>query len=405
MKVVAIIMTYNEKENVGPQMDAWLKIAKENPKYQFEVLIVDGNSPDGTGEIVKKHHQKHENIKLLSGPRMGYGKELVKGYKYAIEELKADIVIPIDVDFQWDPFLTPKLLKKIDEGYDVVVASRGVPGGEDHFTLFRKLTHWASDTLLAYYWAGIKEVKDHAGAFKAIRVKGILDQVQFKNLDVVGFVVQMKTIYELSKTKAKFYEVPAIYGLRKAGEPTTVGLKSLPRFFKYIFEYFIVATKVRIERSQQVIKFGIVGFIGFIVNTIGLELFVLFGLRPSISGMLGAEMAIVSNFILNNFWTFAAKKIVSLRKTPIKFLQFNLTSVGAIIIQGVTIEAGTLVFGNLMNNLFSGLLTPLFGDNGYRFFFIIGIGFGMIWNYFAYTTFIWKTRKSKLFGWLQKRLG
>ena len=121
--------------------------------------------------------------------------------------------------------------------------------------------------------------------------------------------------------------------------------------------------------------------------------------------MLGAELAIISNFTLNNFWTFAAKKIVTLRKTPIKFLQFNLTSVGAIIIQGATIELGTLIFGNLMNNLFSGSLAPLFGDNGYRFFYIMGIGFGMIWNYFAYTTFIWKTRKSKLFGWLQKRLG
>jgi dolichol-phosphate mannosyltransferase len=405
MKVVVLIMTYNEKENVGPMMDAWLKIAKENPKYQFEVLIIDANSPDGTGKIVEKYHQQHENIKLLSGPRMGYGKDLVKGYKYAMEELKADIVLPIDADFQWDPFLTPKLLEKIDEGYDVVVASRSVPGGKDNFNLFRKLTHWASDVLLAYYWAGIKEVKDHAGAFKAIRVKGILDQVQLEKLDVTGFVVQMKTIYELSKTKAKFYEVPAIYGLRKAGEATTVGLKSLPRFLKYVFEYAVVATKIRIERSQQIIKFGIVGFIGFIVNTVGLEVFVFLGIRPSISGMLGAELAIISNFILNNFWTFAAKKIVTLRKAPIKFIQFNLTSVGAVLIQGITIELGTRILGSLMNTLFSGFFVPLFGNEGYRFFYIMGVGLGMIWNYFAYTTFIWKTRQSKLFGWLQKRLG
>ncbi len=121
--------------------------------------------------------------------------------------------------------------------------------------------------------------------------------------------------------------------------------------------------------------------------------------------MMGAELAIISNFILNNFWTFAAKKIVSLRKAPIKFLQFNLTSIGAVLIQGTTIELGTLLFGGLMNSLFSGFLTPFWGNNGYRFFYIMGIGFGLIWNYFAYTTFIWKTRQSKLFGWLQKRLG
>lgn len=388
MKVVAIIMTYNEKENVGPMMDAWLKIAKENPKYQFEVLIVDANSPDGTGEIVKKYHQQHENIKLLSGPRMGYGKDLVKGYKYAMEEMKADVLVPIDADFQWDPFLTPKLLKKIDEGYDVVVASRGVPGGKDDFGLFRKLTHWVSDTLLAYYWAGIKEVKDHAGAFKAIRVKGILDQVQLERLDVVGFVVQMKSIYELSKTKARFYEIPAVYGLRKAGAPTTVGLKSLPRFFKYIFEFFLVATKIRIERSQQFFKFAIVGFIGFIINALGLEIFYRFGLPPGPAAAIGAELAIISNFILNNFWTFAQKKITEPGRMIFKFFQFNLTSLGAVLIQGVVV----------------GLLAFLFGDQWRQIYLMIAVGFFVIpYNYFMYTAFIWKTRKLPFLSKLQKK--
>ena len=110
-KVVVIIPTYNEKENVGPMIEAWFKIARENPKYEFEVVVVDDNSPDGTGKIVEKYQKKHAKVHLVSGPRFGYGKALLKGYRHAMEKLKADIVLPIDVDFQWDPFLAPKLLE------------------------------------------------------------------------------------------------------------------------------------------------------------------------------------------------------------------------------------------------------------------------------------------------------
>ncbi len=401
MRVVNLLSTYNERENIGPMIEYLDDLDKKLKKHEFVNLVVDSHSPDGTGDLVRKMMKTRKNLHLLETPR-GLGISLIQGYKYAMKKLKADIVIPNDVDFQWHPKYIPQMLEKIEEGYDVVVPSRHVPGGKDNFDAFRKLTHFVSNTLVNHYWAGIREVKDLAGNFKAIRVKGILEKVNLNKLDVRGYVIQPTMIYELSKTGAKFCEIPAVYGERRAGK-TKVGVNI--QFIKDVIETVLNATKIRIERSQQVIKFAIVGFIGFIVNTVGLELFVFLGIRPSISGMMGAELAIISNFILNNFWTFAAKKIVSLRKAPIKFLQFNLTSIGAVLIQGTTIELGTLLFGGLMNSLFSGFLTPFWGNNGYRFFYIMGIGFGLIWNYFAYTTFIWKTRQSKLFGWLQKRLG
>lgn len=378
MRVTALILTYNEKENIGPMLDAWLKIARENPKYDFEMVVVDDNSPDGTGEIATDYTKKHKNIHLVSGPRQGYGKALLRGLRYCMDEVKADVVIPIDVDFQWDPFITPNLLAKIDEGYDVVVPSRSVPGGKDDFSRFRKLTHWASDTVLAYYLAGIKEVKDHAGSFKAMRVKGHLEKVDLDKLDVVGFVIQMRTIYELSKTGAKFYEIPATYGLRRAGTPTTVGLKSIIWFIKYIIEYAIVAANIRLERSQKFFKFATVGFIGYVINAIGLETFFRLGLGTGIAAALGAELAIISNFILNNRWTFAQDQISGIGKTLLKFVQFNLTSFGAVIIQGLVV----------------GTLSHLFGDHFRQIYLIIAIGLFVIpYNYSMYNLFIWKTWK------------
>lgn len=378
MKVVPIIMTYNEKENIGPMLDAWIKIAKENPKYDFYPLVVDGNSPDGTGDIVREYQKKHKKITLLSGPRLGYGKELSNAYRYSMEKMNADVIIPIDVDFQWDPFMAPKMLQKIDEGYDVVVPSRALPGSKDNFTPFRKLTHYVSDTLLAYYFAGIKEVKDHAGSFKAIRIKGVLDKVNLKNLDVVGFVIQMKTIYELSKTGAKFVELPATYAERRAGVPTTVGMKSIKWFIKYIIEYFINAAKIRVERSRQFFRFCVVGGIGFVINTLGLRFFAESAhWHPAAASAAGAEFAIISNFILNNFWTFQEKKITVPIRMVLKFLQFNLTSVGAIIIQFVVVWLGVKLFGR-----------PL-----YMLYFVIAVSIGLVWNYFMYTHLVWKTKK------------
>lgn len=389
MKVTPIIMTYNEKENIGPMIEAWLKIAKENPKYQFEILNVDGNSPDGTGRITEEYSRKFKNVHLLSGPRRGMGKELIDGYQYAIKRMGADVVIPIDVDFQFDPFLAPKLLEKIDEGYDVVIASRHVVGGEANFDWFRKITHFVSDTLLAYWWAGIKEVKDHAGLFKAIRVKGVLDKVNLNKFDVIGFSVNMKTIYELSKVTSKFYEVPAIFGQRRAGQPTTVGLKSMKWFVKYVLETVSQTTKIRFERSPKLFKFlrfGIVGGIGFVINFVGFRVLkIVFKNLPldislinTFANAIAAEAAIISNFTWNNLWTFAQEKITSFGKLFSKFVQFNLSS----LVNGIMIPSAVI-----------GLLTKLFGDKYSSLYLVVAIfGLTVPLNWVIYNKVIWKKK-------------
>jgi len=376
MRVVHLLATYNEKENIGPMIETLDQIGQKLPQHEFLTLVVDSHSPDGTAAIVKKLAKGRKDLFLLEAPR-GLGISLIKGYQYAMEKLKAEVIIPNDVDFQWDPAYIPALLKKIKEGYDVAVPSRHVPGGSDNFSAFRKLTHWVSNTLMAYYWAGITEVKDHNGNMKAIRVKGILDQVNLKKLDVKGFVIQMTLIYELSKTGAKFCEIPAVYKDRRAGE-TKVGLNL--QFVKDVFEYLKQATKIRLERSQRFVKFGVVGFIGYLVNALGLEVFYRLGLTAGLAAAFGAELAIISNFTLNNLWTFAKEKIAGFSKIIWKFLQFNLTSFGAVIIQWLVV----------------GALARFFGDQWRHFYLVAAIGFFVIpYNYFMYTHVIWRVTGQK----------
>jgi len=384
MRVVHLLSTYNEKENIGKMLDYLLDQAKTLPEYEYVILVADSHSPDGTGEIVKTYAEKNKNIHLLETPR-GLGVSLIAGYKYAVEDLKADIVIPNDVDFQWDPSLIPQMLEKIKEGYDVVVPSRHIAGGNDNFSTFRKITHFFSNTLFNYYWAGIQEVHDLAGNFKAIKVKGILDKVDFENLNVKGFVIQATIIYELSKTGAKFCEIPAVFGERKAGA-TKVGLNA--QFVKDVFETVKNSTRIRMQRSKKFIKFGFVGFIGYLVNASALFLFAsVLHLAEWMSWGFSTELAIISNFTWNNLWTFKENKIEGQSNLIKKFIQFNATSFGALLIQTTVGTLGTTILGEQYRQL----LLP------FIIVFLI-----LPYNYTMYNVFIWKTWKIPFLSKLQK---
>lgn len=388
MRIVNIIPTYNEKENIGLMLQVLQKIGQKYPQDEFLTLVVDANSTDGTQKIVKKFMEKDKNIYLLTGPKRGLGHDLIRGYRYAMENLKADVVIPNDADFQWDPHYIPQLLEKIKNGYDVVVASRHIKGGEaEKWGWFRKLNHWLANDFFAGLVAGVKEVKDHTGCFKAIRVKNHLEKVPLEKLNVKGFVIQNQILYELSKTGAKFAEVPVKFKERKRGV-SKVGFNK--QYLKDIIEWIKSCILIRFDRSKRFLKFATVGFIGYIVNALGLEIFYQLGLSPGPAAALGAELAIISNFTLNNLWTFAEQRISGFKKIIWKFLQFNLSSLGAVAIQGLVV----------------GILAKLFGNQWRQIYLVIAIGFFVIpYNYSMYNIFIWKTWKIPFLKKIQEKIG
>ena len=386
MKVINIIPTYNEKENIGLMLEALVEIAKATPKYEFMTLVVDDDSPDGTSEIVKKHMKKDKSVHLITGPKKGLGYALIRGYQYAMEEMGADVIIPNDCDFSFEPKRIPDLLKKIDEGYDVVVASRHVgKGGTEGWSAFRKLNHWVSNVFFATYVAGIKEVKDHNGNFKAIRIKGVLDKVPLAKLlqgeKVKGFGFQAYILYELSKHTEKFCEVPVIFKFRVRGE-TKIGKKYLKSYLRDIFEYMKLSVIIRLERNQRFFRFAIVGSTGLVIQTTVYYLlgFVFNLVRPSVATIIGGQLAIISNYVLNNLWTFKERKITELGRLLVKFLQFWLTSNFAVLI----IQGGTVRLGEW-------LVVP--GSPFIHLFFFSGLALTIIWNYTIYNKYIWRTSR------------
>ena len=405
MKIVVIIPTYNEAENIGRMLDVLVK--EELPKVtnnKVEILVVDSKSPDGTAIIIKDKMKKYREVNLLETNKGGLGADYVKGMGYAMEKLKADAVMEFDADFQHDPKDIKRLIAAMDKGADHVIGSRYIPGGAipKEWGIHRKIISLFG-SLFARLVLFMFGVHDMTSGFKLTKTE-YLKRVDLKNLYSKYYAYKIQITYELAKLGAGIIEVPIIFYERREGT------SKISR--KDFIDSFMVVVKLRIRDSKRFIKFGIVGVTGFTINAIALEVFARmpfttvladwfsswnttaalnFFQQPSAwAAASAAELAIISNFLFNNYWTFAGKSINDPRRFLWKFSHFNLTSFGAIVIQAVVIGVATLLFGN--NTLVRQLAL------------VIAVGVFIVpYNYTMYNVFIWKTWKVPGLGWLQNR--
>src|SRR3989338_9259601 len=114
-KVVVLLPTFNEKANIRKFTEEVLAQEKNLPGYRVEVLVVDSNSPDGTGEEAKKLAKENSRVHFLEVGR-GLGVALIEGHQYSLKNLKPDVLAQIDADGQVEVDIVPRLVKAIDEG-------------------------------------------------------------------------------------------------------------------------------------------------------------------------------------------------------------------------------------------------------------------------------------------------
>jgi dolichol-phosphate mannosyltransferase len=367
-KAVVVLPTYNEKENIEDIIDLVLVQQKKIKNWDLYVLVSDSDSPDGTGNVVKELSKADTHIDLLNVKERGIGVGLLKGYQYACDEMGADAIIQMDADLQHDAKEIPNFLAQIDAGFNFVQGSRFIPGGKNELEWYRKFFSWSANWV-SRILLGILKVHEFTTSYRAFTSE-LFSRINIDNIPWKGksFVFQPAFLYAVYKAGAKIKEIPIVFVDR------TRGLSKM-QIVKYIIDLLFFCIRVRIFDSKVVIKFAVVGTIGFIINTTGLEFFVALNIHPAISAGLGAEMAIISNFLLNNFWTFKHRKIQN-NKLIYKFFQFNMTSFGAVTIQSMSVWTGTIIFGL----------------NTYRIFYIIGIAIGLFWNYLMYSRVIWSKK-------------
>src|SRR3990172_4816053 len=146
MKIVVILPTYNEKDNIGLIIHALQEQFRKIP-HEMHILVVDDNSPDGTADIVRAACDTFSNLHLITGEKQGLGAAYLRGMTFAINELLADVVMEMDADFSHKPEDVPRLIDAVAGGADFAIGSRYVPGGkipEDWSFLRRMNSRWGN---------------------------------------------------------------------------------------------------------------------------------------------------------------------------------------------------------------------------------------------------------------------
>lgn len=370
MKIVIIIPTYNEAENIGRLIPVLIDEFKRLPQHDFHILIVDGNSPDGTGQVVKNLSAQNPNVHLLlEQKKAGLGAAYVYGFRHAMNEMQSDVIVEMDADFQHDPKDVVRLIEQIDAGADYVLGSRFTKGGSipKEWALKRKFFSWGG-SVFSKAVLMIFNVTDFTTGFKASRVKGFVDKLDLDGILSKGFAYKIDLLYKMHKLGAKIKEIPIAFGLRDRGES-----KMEKGNFK---DSMKVVLLIRWRESQSFIKFLVVGFTGLFTDTFFFNLFRTLLETSRLASAFSGLIAMIVTYTLNNTWSFRDRKITSTART----------------IKSMIIYFGSSYIPIIFRSWLVGFSVKTFGDTALvaNAAFFVGIIIGLVWNFTVYSRIIWR---------------
>jgi dolichol-phosphate mannosyltransferase len=207
-KAVVCLPTYNELENLEPMLRAL-------GDKDVRVLVIDDNSPDGTGELADRLAQELDYVDVLHREHKdGLGPAYLAGFRRALSD-GAELVLEMDCDFSHDPNDVPRLLAAVEGGADLALGSRYVPGGGvRNWGLVRRVIS-AGGSLYARVLLGVK-VRDLTGGFKCYR-RGVLETIDLDAVEAKGYAFQIETTYRVLRAGFKVIEVPITFADREVG--------------------------------------------------------------------------------------------------------------------------------------------------------------------------------------------
>lgn len=334
---VIIVPTYNEAGNIKNLITQLFAVTQTITKWDVHVMVVDSGSPDKTDELVEEMKQDYPKLHLLKTQKEGLGKAYVNGFVHAIEKLNPYVLFEMDADLSHDPKEIPHFLEKIEKGADFVVGSRYIKGGSipSNWGLHRKIFSICGNLVVRLGFMRLK-VTDWTNGFRAIKswvVKASLNHI--KNYS--DYVFQIAFLDHAYNQNAVIKEIPINFIDRTEGESKINSGQYISQMLMYVFTH------------SSFIKFVITGFFGFTVDFAFAYLFInVFHIMKANANMMSAEIAIISNFFVNNFWSFKDRQIgggvLGYLK---KFILFNFVSSGSIIIQGVGLSLLLKFFGDM----------------------------------------------------------
>ena len=231
MKTLIISPTYNEKENI---LELLRQIWQVNPEY--DILIIDDNSPDGTGDIVKNKIKENSNLHIIEREgKLGLGTAYCTGFKWALEN-NYDKIVQMDADLSHNPEDIPRLLEE-SNSFDVIIGSRYVNGVN--------VVNWPMRRLLLSYFANLYAkiiiglpIIDATGGFKCFNSK-VLRAIDLTKIKSEGYSFQIEMNTKSKQNGFSLKEIPIIFVDR------TVGKSKMTK--KIIYEAAWVVLKMRLQ--------------------------------------------------------------------------------------------------------------------------------------------------------------
>ncbi len=332
MRVSIVIPTYNERDNLEELFE---RISNAMKGYDYEIIVVDDDSPDRTWEFAQKLSERYPVKVVRRTDEKGLSSAVIRGFK----ETSGDVFVVMDADLQHPPEKIPELVEAIEKGADIAIASRYIPGGAvKNWYWYRKLISKGAIMIGRLALPKIRDVKDPVSGFFAIKM-GVVDGIE---LNPIGFKILMEILIKGHYNKV--VEVPFTFGLRKAGESKLSG-KTMVKYLKHV--YRLMHWEGELDR---IIKFTLVGLSGVFVNEGFLWAFVNFlGWGKILANIPATELAILNNFTWNDLWTFKDLK----RKPPWRrLLDYHIAALTGALVQWVLYAAlVSLDFNYLISNL------------------------------------------------------
>jgi dolichol-phosphate mannosyltransferase len=349
-----IIPTYNEKDNIVPLIE---RIAQALAGYRYEILLVDDDSKDGTIAVAEGLSARYPVKVIVRRDERGLATAVVHGLKYA----GGQIIGVMDADLQHPPEVLPALVKAIEGGADMAVASRYIPGGGcPNWGLSRRVISKVALMISHLLLPATRQVKDPLAGFFMFRQ----DNIAGAKLTPVGYKISLEIM--LTGKFQRIVEVPYIFEDRSAGKSKLRPQQQID-YLKHL-----LSLMARTGELKRFLKFIAVGLSGVVVNEGVLWLLTEFASLPYyVSAIFGIEASIITNFVLNDTFTFTDRRAG--QSFLSRLLKFNLTCLA-----GAGIQYGLLL-----------LFTSVAGVP-YLISNLIGIIVAFLWNYFVNSLWTWR---------------
>lgn len=315
MKLSLVIPTYNEKDNIQELLSK-LKEEFLINKIDGEVVVVDDNSPDGTGQVLEDLKIKYPNLKVVHREgKLGLSSAVLEGFKVA----EGDILGVMDADLSHSPDKIGEMYQTIKNGADFVIGSRYIKGGKiEGWNLNRKVLSKGAIILARVF----SNVKDPMSGFFIFRKELIID----KTINPKGFKILLELLIKLDYKN--LVEIPIVFINRTVGQ-SKAGIKEIIFYIQNLYSYLPYKKHVMFEFFE----FAFVGLIGTAINITILYLFTeYYKVYYIYSAMVAFLVAATTNYVLNKVWTFKEKINNKIIEKYFKFLAVSLIALSVNLI-------------------------------------------------------------------------